>query len=109
MPSAGGRSSSSPAPAAPHERPSCLGRIRPRRRATGLVAIACAPASAAMSAVLQPQGAIARPGSQAARPSVAVSSVLAGASLIAYICQVAFFGPIRYFLVAAHLEMLWYL
>jgi hypothetical protein len=34
---------------------------------------------------------------------------LAAITLIAYLCQVALFGPIRYFLSIVHLETLWYL
>lgn len=34
---------------------------------------------------------------------------LGAVTLVAYICQAAFFGPVRYFLATANLEMLWYL
>jgi hypothetical protein len=35
--------------------------------------------------------------------------ILAAITLVAYLCQVTLFGPIRYFLSAVHLEFVWYL
>jgi hypothetical protein len=34
---------------------------------------------------------------------------LAGLTLVAYLCQVTLFGPIRYFLFLTHLQLLWYI
>ncbi len=34
---------------------------------------------------------------------------LAGLTLVAYLCQVTLFGPIRYLLFLTHLQMLWYI
>jgi hypothetical protein len=36
------------------------------------------------------------------------ASILGAITLVAYICQSAFFGPIRYFLVSTKLEKLWF-
>jgi hypothetical protein len=41
--------------------------------------------------------------------AASAASLLGAVTLIAYLCQSAFFGPIRYFLASRGLEMLWFL
>jgi hypothetical protein len=43
------------------------------------------------------------------RAGASAASLLSATTLIAYVCQSAFFGPIRYFLASRGLEMLWFL
>ena len=46
---------------------------------------------------------------QALRAWLVSFQILAAIALVAYLCQVTLFGPIRYFLSAVHFEFLWYL
>ena len=45
---------------------------------------------------------------QALRVWLVAFQILAAITLVAYLCQVSLFGPIRYFLSAVHLEFVWY-